>query len=158
MKNLKDEAKARGYLEKMAEQSSSVGDLAKLATTVKEVLGDDDWTRKLLQDAQAACDDRFGLLTIAGKAASSLGDQKMAGEIYAKAAELCSRGYQFEHVFSYVEQQGGGQEILKKLYDMAEAKLSSAKELAALAESVMRRFGSEDWARTLYKKAAEAAI
>jgi hypothetical protein len=59
-------------------------------------------------------------------------------------------------VFSYVEQQGGGQEILKKLYAMAEAKLSSAKELAALAESVMRRFGTEDWARTLYKKAAEA--
>jgi len=34
--------------------------------------------------------------------------------------------------------------------------LSGAKDLAALAESVMRRFGDEDRARSLFKKAAEA--
>ena len=59
-------------------------------------------------------------------------------------------------MFTYVEQQGGGQEILKTLYAKAEDKLSGAKELSALAESVVRRFGAEDWARTIYKKAAEA--
>ena len=34
--------------------------------------------------------------------------------------------------------------------------MRGAKDLAALAESVMRRFGDEDRARTLFKKAAEA--
>ena len=45
---------------------------------------------------------------------------------------------------------------MKKLYGIAEEKLSRAKCLAALAESAMRRFGDEDQARNLFKKASEA--
>jgi hypothetical protein len=47
-------------------------------------------------------------------------------------------------------------ETLKDLHAKAEQSLSDPRDLSFLAESVVRRFNSPDWARTLYKKAAEA--
>jgi hypothetical protein len=47
-------------------------------------------------------------------------------------------------------------ETLKDLHAEAERSLSDPKDLSFLAESVIRRFNSSDWARTLYKKATEA--
>jgi hypothetical protein len=56
-----------------------------------------------------------------------------------------------------VEQQSDNKEMLRRLHTKAEERLSNAKDLSSLAESVARRFDSQDWARTIYKKAVEAS-
>ena len=154
-KNLGDEARARNYLQKMDAGISEPNDYIKLASTVNEIVGDEEWTRKLLQESENNASDRFTLLTIAGKVLGSLGDENWASKLYGQVADQCGDKFQFEQLFDIVERQGAGRKILETLHTTAENKLSSARDLVSLAESVVRRFGDEEWARSLYNKALE---
>ncbi len=102
------------------------------------------------------CEDRFCLLTLAGKILQNLGDRQWAGELYEKVADQCLDRYKCEHFLHVVESQTGDKELLKNLHVRLENNLPDAKDLIFLAESVTRRLGDLDWVRKLYKKAVLA--